>query len=498
MGAGFSRLNCLTIVQTSQGFADYILNNEPGSAAAGIVIGYDARHNSKMFAELAATVFVAKGIKVWWYEDLVHTPMVPFGVKLLQATAGVMITASHNPAQDNGYKVYGSNGCHINSPADVHIATAILNNLEPTTWKEVHDLPLKTAILSYVKTKYMETVNRKTGKLLGTVKNIPKFVYTPLHGVGLEYLTIALEIMGLAKSMTIVEKQAQPNPEFPTVKYPNPEEKGALDLAISTADEEDIHLIVANDPDADRFAAAEKIGGSWHQFTGDQIGVLLAYYLFVENAMNASADVIMLNSAVSSQMLSSIASVEGFKLIETLTGFKWLGNCALHLQKQGSNVLFGYEEALGYMIPDILLDKDGITATIIFLGACAKWGSPWAMLQSLYQKYGYFETVNTYWRSPDVATIQEVFAKVRNLGKPFPSSVGSRKTVRWRDLTMGFDSATDNHVPILPFSPDSQMVTCWLGGAAAQDQGVRFTIRASGTEPKIKSWDPPSFSILVI
>lgn len=486
MGAGFSRLNCLTIVQTSQGLADYILKNVSGSAAAGIVVGYDARHHSKKFAELAAMVFTTKGIKVWWYEDLAHTPMVPFGVKLLQAAAGIMVTASHNPAEDNGYKVYGSNGCQINSPADAYVAAAILDNLEPVTWTKQEESPLKTAILPYVKSKYLEIVGQTAGELTSKSTNSFEFVYTPMHGVGLEYLMGALNQVGITESMTVVEKQARPDPDFPTVKYPNPEEKGALDLAMSTADERGIRLILANDPDADRFAAAEKIEEQWHQFTGDQVGVLLAYYLFVEKVGNANSTVFMLTSAVSSQMLSKIASDEGFSAAETLTGFKWLGNCALDLQKKGNHVLFAYEEALGYMIPDVVHDKDGIIAAIIFLRACAKWDSPWAMLQRLYQKYGYFETVNTYWRSPDIATTQKIFAKVRSRGEPFPASVGDRKVVRWRDLTMAFDSATDDHVPVLPSSEKSQMITCWLG-KTADDQGVRFTIRASGTEPKIKS-----------
>lgn len=486
MGAGFSRLNSLTIVQTSQGLADYILRNDSGSAAAGIVVGYDARHNSKKFAELAATVFITKGIKVWWYEDLAHTPMVPFGVKTLHAAAGIMVTASHNPAQDNGYKVYGSNGCQINSPADADIAATILNNLEPLSWTEKEESPLKQAILPYVKSKYLELVAQTSGKLTNKLANTPDFIYTPMHGVGLEYFIGALNQIGITQSMTVVKEQARPDPDFPTVKYPNPEEKGALDLAMTAADQKGIRLILANDPDADRFAAAEKIEEQWHQFTGDQVGVLLAYYLFVEKAGNANSSVFMLTSAVSSQMLSFIASEEGFSAAETLTGFKWLGNCALDLQNEGNHVLFAYEEALGYMIPDIVHDKDGIIAATIFLNVCSRWGSPWEMLQQLYRKYGYFETVNTYWRSPDIATTQKIFAKVRSQGEPFPASVGDRKVVRWRDLTTAFDSATNDNVPDLPSSESSQMITCWLS-KTADDQGVRFTIRASGTEPKIKS-----------
>ena len=477
MGAGFARLNSLTIIQTSQGLAEYLLNE--GKASAGIVIGYDARHNSKKFAEFAAAAFIAKGIPVWWYEDLVHTPMVPFGVRYLGAAAGVMITASHNPAQDNGYKVYGSNGCQINSPADEEIATSISKNLEPLTWDLTVQFKQRKPILQSVRVKYFEALKQYIGE---STEDLPSYVYTPMHGVGLPYMTDAINS---ADRMKIVEEQALPNPDFPTVQYPNPEENGALDLAKSTADRNGIKLIIANDPDADRFAAAENVDGRWHQFTGDQVGVLLATYLLETKRLKAND--LALTSAVSSQMLSVIAQ-DLFTVEETLTGFKWLGNRALENGGQ-----YAYEEALGYMFPQIVFDKDGIAAAAIFLHACAAWRSPWARLQQLYRKYGYFETMNTYWKSPDIATTATVFERIRNFAAPYPTHVARRKVLRWRDLTTGYDSQTEDHKPVLPSSRNSQMITIWLEGSGAEnssgevDDGIRFTVRASGTEPKIKS-----------
>ncbi|KAI4138698.1 MAG: hypothetical protein LQ341_004545, partial [Variospora aurantia] len=189
-----------------------------------------------------------------------------------------------------------------------------------------------------------------------------------MHGVGLRYMAGIVKQLGLETSMLVVQQQAQPDPDFPTVRYPNPEENGALDLAMSTAEAEDIRLILANDPDADRFAAAENVDGVWHQFTGDQIGVLLAHWLFTVRSPMGKDDV-MLTSAVSSQMLSFIGDREGFTVQETLTGFKWLGNAAKDLEKQGKNVHFAYEEALGYMFPNVVHDKDGIAAAMNFLSA---------------------------------------------------------------------------------------------------------------------------------
>ena len=501
MEAGFSRMNSVTVIQTSQGLAHYLLDTIPGAAQAGIVVGYDARHNSRRFAELAAAAFVAKGIKVWWYEDLVHTPMVPFAVTQKHAAGGVMITASHNPAQDNGYKVYGNNGCQINSPADVMIAASILENLEPVTWDAtiVRDNKL---LVNHILIPVMKAYFSSVVDLVGdSMTAITRFVYTPMHGVGLRYMTEALQQVVVTKThareesvvgkkdldnnvsdiMTVVQEQAMPDPDFPTVRFPNPEEEGALDRAITMAESRGIRLILANDPDADRFAVAEKVDDLWHQFTGDQVGVLLGYYVFQAEARNEKCT--MLTSTVSSQMLAHIAEHEGFSVEECLTGFKWLGNRAKQL---GSEACFGYEEALGYMIPKVVHDKDGVTAAILFLMACCKWGSPWQMLQSLYKKYGYFVTMNTYWRSPDVTTTTSIFQKIRNFTSPHPEDVGGRKVVRWRDLTTGYDSATKGNVPTLPSSRTTQMITCWLSGSVL-DEGLRFTIRASGTEPKIKS-----------
>lgn len=487
MGAGFARLNSLTIIQTSQGLAEFLLSRLPNARTAGIVIGYDARYNSKKFAQLAASVFESREIPVWWYEDQVHTPLVPYAVKSRSAAAGIMITASHNPAQDNGYKVYGSNGCQINSPDDALIAASILQNLEPMVWK-LDGGPLRRPILISMESKYYDTVASQVAfPKFPRNRSGVRFVYTPMHGVGLRYMAAMVKQVGLETSMLAVEQQAQPDPDFPTVQYPNPEENGALDLAMSTANEAGTTLILANDPDADRFAAAENVDGVWHQFTGDQIGILLAYWLFSVRSPLGEDDV-MLTSAVSSQMLSFIGKTEGFTVQETLTGFKWLGNAAENLERQGKRVHFAYEEALGYMFPNVVHDKDGIAAAMNFLSACRSWGSPWVKLQELYETYGYFVTANTYWRTPSVQKTQSLFQNLRSLEQPFPSLVNHRPVTRWRDLTIGYDSAKENNIPDLPVSDQSQMITCWLGGPAADE--YRFTVRASGTEPKIKSRFP--------
>jgi phosphoglucomutase len=296
-----------------------------------------------------------------------------------------------------------------------------------------------------------------------------------------------MEHLGMASHMTVVEAQAQPDPDFPTVKFPNPEEKGALDLAISTADASGISLILASDPDADRLATAEKVSDAWHIFTGNELGILLAAYLFERYPKSKPKEKLaMLASTVSSRMLHAMAQKEGFHFTETLTGFKWLGNVARDLEKQGYDVVYAYEEALGYMIPQTVHDKDSISAAAIFLTATSHWSTqgltPYSKLQSIYEHIGYFEDANTYLTSPSPATTTAVFTAIRALGNPHPTQLGTRKIVRWRDLTVGYDSKSADHIPDLPVDKSAQMITCEL------DDGARFTVRGSGTEPKIKMY----------
>ena len=275
--------------------------------------------------------------------------------------------------------------------------------------------------------------------------------------------------------------------------FPNPEEKGALDLAIARAGQELIPLVLASDPDADRFAAAILTSDVVHKtpeytlLTGNQLGILFASYI-LETYQGDRSQLAILASAVSSQMLASMATSEGFIFEETLTGFKWLGNVALNLRRNGVDAKYAFEEAIGYMFTDIVPDKDGISAAAVFLTAALHWAesrvSPLEKLEQLYQKYGYFESHNRYYISPSPAKTREVFSGIRSLkgeGREFPDYIGKRSILRWRDLGMGYDSGTPDHVPNLPVSESSDMITCWLEG------GVRLSVRGSGTEPKFKS-----------
>ncbi|EKV19312.1 Phosphoglucomutase, putative [Penicillium digitatum PHI26] len=487
MAAGFSCMNSLIVIQASQGLAKFIRDKRPEIAPNGVVIGHDARHNSAKFAALAANAFIAQRIPVYFFDEEGPTPMVAFGVNHFGAAAGIMVTASHNPPQDNGYKVYSSNGAQINRPEDGEIAQSIQENLEPwpTAWAELQPGEfLRADSYQTLLPHYSSQVTKFTKSTVTDWQPPRPFAYTPLHGVGGLVLPTLCRSLGI-NTFSSVAAQEKPDPDFPTVKFPNPEEAGALDLAIETADQEGKTLIIANDPDADRFAVAEKVDGKWQTLTGNHVGVLLASHIL--DSFDASKDwshVAVLTTTVSSGMLGKMAAAKGIFFKETLTGFKWMANIARDLEKEGKTVSFAYEEALGYMFPSVCYDKDGITAATVFLAAEAKWRAQgltaYAKLQQLFGEFGHHETLNNYFRSPNPRLTAKLFQGIRRSSGLTNMQFGPFRILRWRDLTEGYDSSTPENKPDLPEDPTSQMITVWLDG------GVRFTFRGSGTEPKVK------------
>ncbi|KAH6565777.1 hypothetical protein BASA50_003368 [Batrachochytrium salamandrivorans] len=503
MGAGYSRMNELTVIQASQGVCAYYLDIVPDFKTKGVVIGHDHRHNSDAFARVTAAVFASKGVKVYYYKDLVHTPMVPFGVTSLGAGCGIMITASHNPKKDNGYKLYAENGCQIISPHDSRITLEIRKNSTPWTWdlELVDKSPLVSDPIEQMRPAYFSKL--KSLSVFGAknaTQNV-KFCYTAMHGVGLAPAMQVFETFGIPPFYPVLE-QVQPDPEFPTVAYPNPEEgKGALILAMNTADKHGANVIFANDPDADRLAIAEKKpNGEWYIFNGNEIGVIIATLVLESLRMSGGVKrpLAMLTTTVSMHMLKKVAEKEGFRFEETLTGFKWLGNRAIELEKEGFQVAFAYEEAIGFMVGDAVHDKDGVSA----LGVVAEWAnhlysegkSLHGHLLSLYEKYGYFTSNNGYFICHDQALINTIFEDIRygkdrkaaEAGSEFPfalqypETIGGSKVVWVRDLTVGYDSAQPDKKPTLPVSASAQMLTLEL------ENGALITLRTSGTEPKIK------------
>lgn len=501
MEAGWSRMNDLIVIQASQGLCAYVLDHVENAAIRGVVIGHDHRHNSERWAQLTAAAFIANNVKIYLHNGLVHTPMVPFSVKVLNAACGVMITASHNPKQDNGYKVYWENAVQIIGPHDVGIAQSIMQHLEPRVHdaSQVIDSGLCIDCTEEMKKAYFHSLSNLRAKTLSFGGSSVVFVNTSMHGVGDLFTSKAFEIVGFLP-YTPVKEQQHPDPEFPTVKFPNPEEKGALELAIATANEKGAPYVLAQDPDADRFSAAENCDGKWVTFTGDQLGTLFAYYVF--EAYKASNKPIgklaMVASTVSSKMVEAMAQIEGFRFVDCLTGFKFIGNTALDLVQAGYEVPFGYEEAIGYMFGSEIRDKDGVAATMIFAQLAAslraRGTTVSAHLQELYRRYGYFETSNSYFVCTDPLVIENIFRKIRSSGdmgssqgRSYPSSIGGLQIRSVVDLTEGhgYDSTNaPTYQPKLPLSLGHMIQ--FRASSDSDDSRIVLTIRTSGTEPKIK------------
>ncbi|XP_064190536.1 phosphoglucomutase-2 [Anguilla rostrata] len=503
--AGIPACDCqvsLTVIQTTQGLCRYLEQRFSDLKARGVVIGFDARAHpesggsSKRFARLATAVLIGRGVPVYLFSDITPTPFVPFTVSHLKLCAGIMVTASHNPKQDNGYKVYWDNGAQIIPPHDTGIASAIEESLEPwpQAWEDqlVRDSPLVKDPLQDIQRKYFLAIQDMCFHRSINKSSEVKFVHTSVHGVGHAFVQSAFQAFDLRPPFAVPE-QKEPDPEFPTVKYPNPEEgEGVLTLSFALADKEGATVVLANDPDADRLAVAEKQqSGQWRVFSGNELGALLGWWLFrcwrqKFPEPSKVKDVYMLASTVSSKILRAIALKQGFHFEETLTGFKWMGNRAKQLLDQGRTVLFAFEEAIGYMCCPAVLDKDGVSAAAIaaeLTSYISKQGSSLSQqLTAIYEEYGYHITKNSYFICHDQDTIRGLFQRLRNFDgeNTYPTRCGSFTVSSVRDLTTGYDSQQPDKKAVLPTSKSSQMITFTFsnGGVA--------TMRTSGTEPKIK------------
>ncbi|XP_017469126.1 PREDICTED: phosphoglucomutase-2 [Rhagoletis zephyria] len=521
MRAGFNGMNDLVIAQTAQGLSTYMAEqfSDNDRKIGGIVFGYDGRHNSKRFAELSANIFIRAGFKVYLYRRLVATPLVPYTIRHFNCLGGVMVTASHNPKDDNGYKVYWNNGAQIITPHDKNIQKTILSNLVPRegTWDTAnlyeHELLMdpKEAIVDYVY-KLRATVPQAVIDV-NSQSNL-RLVYSAMHGVGYPFINDTFAAIKL-KPVIAVEEQRDADPEFPTVVFPNPEEgKSALELSIKKADSTGCTIILANDPDADRLALATKNTntGKWKVYSGNEIGALLgwwAIHLYQQSNSEASlSNCYMLASTVSSKILKAFAQKHGFHFIETLTGFKWMGNESDELMKNGKTVLFAFEEAIGFMFSTNVLDKDGVSAAChlasmaCYLEAKEKITFD-EKLENIYKEYGFHYNISSYYFCYEPPVIKKIFEHLRNFkGEPktYPFSIldGKYKIKHIRDLTNGVDTSQPNGKAILPVSASSQMITFTF------ENGLVITLRTSGTEPKIKYYaemcaqpDQRDFDVLI-
>ncbi len=471
VAAGPNRMNRAVVRGTTAALAKWLRGRGRGIAGAGateagVVIGCDARHRSDEFADEAAQVLAGAGIRVHLLPRQQPTPLLAFAVRRLHAAAGIMITASHNPPAYNGYKLYLRDGAQIVPPADVEIESEI-RGLGPLSLVPLAplDSPLVVRHGDEVATAYLDLVCAASPAPPDAAWL--RFVYTPLHGVAGGLAMRAFEQAGFT-APDVVTAQAEPDPDFPTVAFPNPEEPGALDLALAQARRSGADLVLANDPDGDRLAVAvPDPDGGWRTLTGDQVGALLgAYLLDAAPPGPGPDDRLVVTTIVSSTLLSRIAAAAGAQYAETLTGFKWIVRAGE--SRPGSRFVFGYEEALGYSVGDIVRDKDGIGAALALLGLAARARSGG---RSLLDAYDALETAHGVHLTGQltVATAAPVDVMAR-LRASAPADLGGARVIDTTDLTGG-----------TPNLPSADVLSYQLLGA-------RVVIRPSGTEPKIKAY----------
>lgn len=483
LGPGPNRMNRVVVRRAAAGLADFLLSavgeSSPGTRPRAVV-GYDARHNSDIFAEETAAIFTAAGIETFLMPAALPTPLLAFAVRALECDGGVMVTASHNPPQDNGYKVYlgrhavpeNGNGAQIVTPYDAAIAARInavgpLDSitLAPSGWTVLDG----TLAADYERsTAALAMPGEFPARDLG-------IVLTPLHGVGGGTALSVLNAAGF-KDITLVAEQAEPDPDFPTVSFPNPEEPGALDLALESAERLGADIVIANDPDADRAAVAAKDPdtGAWRMLRGDEVGALLGAHVAARIAAGRATDDggteegaqgVFANSIVSSRLLARIATAAGYAHQETLTGFKWISRVP--------GLVYGYEEALGYCVaPDLVRDKDGISAALLIaeLAAAAKADGKTVFdtLDELYLQHGLHASDQLSIRVADLGLLDAMMNRLRV--SP-PETFGSSAVEVYTDLAEGSDE--------LPPTDGLLYVTRDL---------TRVIIRPSGTEPKLKCY----------
>ena len=451
IGTGPNRMNRVVVGQAAAGLAAYLLDQ--GLAGGKVIIGHDARHKSDVFARDSAEIFAAAGFEALLVPVPTPTPVVAYGIRHFGCVAGVVVTASHNPPQDNGYKVYLGDGSQIVPPADADIAAQI----DQVAARDLSEVPRSNGYTEIGDELVEAYLDRVVSLVPADAPRGLDWVYTPMHGVGGRIVAAAVERAGFAGA-EVVPQQAEPDPDFPTVGFPNPEEPGATDLALALAQDTDADLVVANDPDADRCAIAAPIGGAWRMLRGDELGALLG-----DDALRRGTEGTYACSVVSSSLLAAMAAEHGQPFATTLTGFKWIGRVP--------GLAFGYEEAIGYCVdPQAVPDKDGISALIRILtlaaGLKAEGRTVADRLDEIATAYGVYETDQLSVRVADLTLISDAMARLR--AQPPTHLLG--QPVQVIDLAQG----TDELPP--------------TDGVLLAGELIKVVARPSGTEPKLKCY----------
>ena len=480
MGAGTNRMNSYIVARASQGVANYLKQNHMQPA---VVIGYDSRINSRSFAEITAEVFAGNGIKVYLWPELMPVPTVSFATRHLKSAAGIMITASHNPAQYNGYKVYGADGCQITTEAASSILAEI-NKLDifADVQQEAFAAAMSRKQISYIDeavyNAFLAEVKQQSVLFGEQVKQDVAIVYTPLNGTGLKPVTQILEDTGYT-NIKIVPEQRMPDGHFPTCPYPNPELPEAMRLGIEYAGENNADLLLATDPDCDRVGVAVRDEqGEYRILTGNQIGVLLLDYICSQRSKHNKLPeaAVMIKTVVTTAMAEQVAASYGVRTINVLTGFKYIGEQIGLLEQQGleSNYIFGFEESCGYLSGAYVRDKDGVNAAFLISEMYSYYATQGVSLlqklEELFRKHGYSINLSRSYEFKG-STGLETMQRIMNSLRGGVQELAGKRVLSALDYAKGIDD--------LPAENMLQFVL---------EDNCSVIVRPSGTEPKLKTY----------
>ncbi|MFR4986718.1 MAG: phospho-sugar mutase [Lachnospirales bacterium] len=493
IGAGTNRVNIYTISKATQGLADYILDQKEYTKEKGVAIGYDSRFMSQEFAEITALVLNGNGIKTYLFDELRPTPMVSFAIRELGCIAGVVITASHNPPEYNGYKIYGEDGGQVPFPKDTEIIAYVNDVKDFKTIKKLDkDEAIKEGLFNIIGKEIDERYDENVLKQLLNKEVIEKasdlkIVYTPIHGTGNKPVRRILEKAGF-KNVNIVKEQELPDCNFSTVSYPNPEDPNAFKLALKLADEIDADIIVGTDPDADRVGTVVKNNnGEYVILSGNMIGVLLTEYILSQKQQEGtlSKKGAIISTVVSSNMTEKIAKNYNIDYFNVLTGFKFIGEKIKQFEQTNCNeYIFGFEESYGCLAGTYARDKDAVVATMLICELAAfyktKGMTLYEGLQEVYKKYGYFKEDIKSITLKGIDGLKDMDKIMTYLRTSSPSNVNCAEVIEIRDYKLGeIKNLVDNSV-LNTNLPKSNVLYFTLSDKSW------FCVRPSGTEPKIK------------
>ena len=491
IGAGTNRINKYTIRRATQGFANYIVNYyEDSGKQSGVVIAYDPRHKSAEFALEAALVMAANNIKTYLFDSLRPTPELSFAVRELKACGGIVITASHNPPEYNGYKVYGPDGCQA-VPERARKIIAEINEIDSYSMvktiekKEAKEKDLLEYIGEDIDSKYIDAMleslpKKELAEEKGEDLNI---VYTPLHGSAYKLTERLLDELGF-DNLSIVEKQAVFDPDFSTVESPNPEEYSAFEMALKSAKEKDADLIMGTDPDGDRMGAIVKDdNNNYVDLNGNQIGILMADFLL--NNTNVSDKGVIIKTIVTTEMIRKLAEVHNVEVMDVLTGFKYIGELMTEFEeKDNKEFILGFEESYGYLIGDYARDKDAVIAcgltALIALYYKEQGKTLYQRLQEIYEEYGYYKEDLVAIRREGKEGQEKIKGTIKQLRENGVKEIADREVELWRDFKSGKEYDLKNNKENEIDLPESNVLQYLL-----KDESL-ITIRPSGTEPKLK------------